>query len=102
MSTLNTFTYEESVDLIDREFEASKLSPLANSMKESGLVKVQTVPMGTGSTRRHKEQPIGELYANNKAEGGNVSQTAVQQGYYKDTISASYSKSISITIEMRE
>jgi len=37
-------------------------------MKESGIVKVNTIPANTGGTRRHKEIPVGELYADDKAE----------------------------------
>jgi len=101
MAVLTTFSYEDSVDLINREFDAGKLNPLDNSMKESGIVKTNTVPANSGGTRRHKEVPVGELYANDKAEGGLTTKTRVQQGYYKDTTARSFSKSIDITYEMR-
>jgi len=101
MATLNTFSYEDSVDLINREFDAWKLNPLDNTMKTSGIVKTNTVPANSWGTRRHKEVPVGELYANDKAEWALTTKTRVQQGYYKDTTSRTFSKSIDITYEMR-
>jgi len=35
MAILSTFSYEDSVDLINREFDAGRLNPLDNSMKSS-------------------------------------------------------------------
>ena len=101
MAILSTFSYEDSIDLINREFDAGKLNPLDNSMKSSWVVKVNTVPMNSGGTRRHKEVPVGELYANDKTEWGLTTKTRVQQGYYKDTTARTFSKSIDITYEMR-
>ncbi len=99
---LNTISFEDAVDLINREFDAGKSNPINNAMKESGLVTVNTVPMGTGGTRRHKEVPVGEQYASAKVEGGASTKTRVQQGYYKDTTSRTFSKAIDITLEMRQ
>jgi len=101
MAILSTFSYEDSVDLINREFDAGKANPLDNSMKSSGIVKVNTISGNSGWTRRHKEIPVGELYADDKAEWALTTKTKVQQGYYKDTIGKSFSKSIDITYEMR-
>ena len=101
MANLNTFSYEDAVDLINREYNMGMMNPLDNVMKKSGIVMVQTVPMGSGSTRRHKEMPVGDLYAADKAEGAQSTNTRVQQGYYKDTTSRTFSKKIDITLEMR-
>jgi len=101
MAQLNTFSFEDTVDLINRTFDAWKTNPLDNTMKESGIVKVNTIPANTGGTRRHKEIPVGELYADDKAEWGLTTKTRVQQGYYKDTTARTFSKGIDITYEMR-
>jgi len=102
MTVLNTISFEDATDLIEREFDAGKLAPINNAMKESGVVVVNTVPSGTWKTRRHKEKPVGEQYATYKVEGWLSTKTVVQQGYYKDTTSTTYSKAIDITLEMRE
>lgn len=102
MAVLNTISLEEATDLINRSYDASKLNPLNNAMKESGLVTVTTVPLGTWKTRRHKELPIGELYADYKVEWGASTKTRVQLWYSKDTTSRTFSKSIDITLEMRK
>lgn len=100
-AVLNTLSFEDSVDLINRKFEQAQINPFNTRMKESGLVIVETVPTGSGGTRRHKERPVGEQYASRKNEGGLSVKTKVQQGYCKDTISKTVSKSIDITLEMR-
>jgi len=64
-------------------------------------VRVSTISANSGGTRRHKELPVGDLYANDKTEGGVSTKTQVQQGYYKDTIAREYSKSIDISYKMR-
>jgi len=102
MTVLNTISFEDATDLINRSFDAGKLNPINNAMKESGIVMVNTIPAGTWKTRRHKEKPIGELYANYKVEWGASTKTRVQQGYYKDTTSRTFSKAIDITLEMRK
>ena len=102
MTALNTISFEDAVDLVTRSFDSGKMDPINNAMKESGIVNVNTVPMGTGGTRRHKEKPVGEQYASIKIEGGASTKTTVQQGYYKDTTSRTFSKAIDITLEMRQ
>lgn len=102
MPILSTFSQQDSVDLINREFDAGKANPIDNSMKSSGVVKVNTVSGNSWWTRRHKEIPVGELYADDKAEWALTTKTRVQQGYWKDTTSRSFSKSIDITYEMRK
>jgi hypothetical protein len=69
MAVLNTLSYEDAVDLINREFDAGKLEPINNAMKNSGIVKVNTISANTGATKRHKEMPVGEQYASIKTQG---------------------------------
>lgn len=102
MAVLNTISYEDAVDLLNRKFDAWKIDPLNNAMKTSGLIRVNTVPAWTGATRRHKEVPVWELYASVKTEWGVTAKTMVQQGYSKDTYSRTFAKSIDITLEMRQ
>lgn len=102
MPILDTLSFEDATDLVNRSFDSWKADPINNAMKESGIVVVSNVPMNTGKTRRHKERPVGEQYASHKTEGWVSTKTVVQQGYYKDTTSRSFSKAIDITIEMRE
>jgi len=47
MTVLNTISFEDATDLINRSFDAGKTNPLNNAMKESGLVMVNTIPLGT-------------------------------------------------------
>lgn len=100
MAVLQTTSYSDAVDLLNREF-LRKLQSIEGTMKNSGFVKVTDVPMNSGNTRRHKEAPQANEYASVKSEGGNVTMTNVQQGYYKDTTAVTFDKSVSITIEMR-
>jgi len=69
MTVLNTISFEDATDLVQRSFDAGKTNPINNAMKESGIVTVNTIPLGSGATRRHKEVPVGNLYANYKVEG---------------------------------
>jgi len=100
MAVLSTVDYQDAVDLLNREFNR-KLESVPGTMRESGFVMVTNIPNGTGNTRRHKEKPQANEYASTKVEGGNVTLTTVQQGYYKDTTAVTYDKAVSITIEMR-
>lgn len=101
MAVLNSVSFEDAVDLINRKFEKA-LEPIEGSMRESGFVIVESVPANSGGTRRHKEALQSEQYASRKTEGGQVVKTRVQQGYYKDTTSKTFSKSVDITYEMRK
>jgi hypothetical protein len=47
MTVLNTISFEDATDLINRSFDAGKLTPINNAMKESGIVMINTVPSGT-------------------------------------------------------
>lgn len=101
MAVLNTISYEDAVDLVNRKFEKALVS-IPGTMKESGFVIVETVPEMSGGTRRHKEVPHSEQYASYKAEGGQIVSTSVQQGYYKDTTAKEFAKGIDITYKMRK
>ena len=101
MAVLNTISLEDAVDLVNRKFE-KKLQTINNTMRDSGFVIVETVPEGTGWTRRHKELPVWDLYASYKAQGGQITNTTIQQGYYKDTTATSFAKSVDITYEWRK
>jgi hypothetical protein len=47
MTVLNTISFEDATDLVNRSFDSGKLNPINNAMKESGLVMVNTIPSGT-------------------------------------------------------
>lgn len=102
MTVLNTLSFEDAIDLVNRSFDAGKADPMLNVMKTSGLVKVTSVPANSGGQRRHKETPVGEQYASIKAQGGESVKTRVQQGYSKDTNSRTFALAIDITLEMRQ
>lgn len=100
MAVLNQVSFEDAVDLVNREFNR-KLESIPGTMRESGFVTITSIPSGTGNTRRHKEKPHANEYASMKTESGNVHLTTVQQGYYKDTTAVTYDKAVTISLEMR-
>jgi hypothetical protein len=100
MAVLNTVSFEDAVDLINRKF-LQKLKPFPGTMKTSGFVNTQTITIGTGNTRRHKEPPHSDQYAAVKVEGGNTVAVQVQQGYYNDTTASTYAFKVDITRELR-
>jgi len=102
MTVIDTIRFEDATDLLNRTFDSGKMNPLNNAMKESWIVTVNTIPLWTWKTRRHKEIPVGEQYADYKVEGWASTKTKVQQGYYKDTTSRTFAKAIDITWEMRK
>lgn len=100
MAVLTTVSFEDAVDLINREFER-KLKPFPGTMRTSGFVKTTTVPNGSGNTRRHKEPPHSDQYAALKVEAGNTTAVTVQQGYYADTTASTYAFKVDISRELR-
>ena len=100
MAVLNTISYEDMVDLIDREFLAGWDS-IDQTMLSSGIVKSNYIGGGKGNTKRRKETLSTNEYAPKKPEGTQFKHTDVQQGYYKDTVSTTYGVMVTITLEAR-
>jgi hypothetical protein len=100
MSTFNTISYQETVDIINREY-LPPLESVPGTMKDSGFVIKQIVPMGTGGQTRHKEPLQTNEYASLTPEGGDISEALIQSGYSKDTFAVQYSKQIVVTRKER-
>ena len=97
--TVNTFTFDEAVDLVNRQF--SVLSEKLFESPVETVFKVEEKPYMSGNTIRYSEFD-GEEYADNKAEGDAASIADFTVGYYKDLTIKTVAKHVKITHEMRK
>lgn len=97
---LNTVSYNEFVQLADIIWQ-KKLDSLPNTMRNSGLVKVDKWLDHTGESKLYSEVD-SEIYAHRKSEGDSAHQTRVQVGYQKYAYLARYGEDLPITVEMRK
>lgn len=95
---VNTFTFPEAVDLINRQMMAS-LDSLDNSTVER-VYKVETL-MGNNGNSVRKTEFDSEEYARRKNEGDSAEQARFAMGYYKDLKIETLSMHVKITKEMR-
>lgn len=88
-------------DLIQRSFVFSG-KKLESVMKAASFVIKDTLPHGTGNTRRYAEMVDADQYAGVRDEGGVSRQARIQYGYEKDLTTYTISQERSITKLMRD
>ena len=96
-SQISTLSFPELTDLIRREFEWDNENYQRNARQ---LYMEDTIPMGTGSSRRYKEVD-GEKFANLMPEGANAVKAKMAIGYEVDMINRRFAKNVDITFLMR-
>jgi len=100
-ATINTGDLNQLVDLVNRSFLASQGNELDNVMLNSGLVRKESIPQGTGLVRRVAESIARTSYSGQGVEGAPATQARFQYGYEKDLTVAQHDLAISITQIMR-
>lgn len=97
---INTSTYNQSVDLVNRTYTKA-LESYKPVMRGSGLVRVDTMAMNAGQFKRLFEMPVTSRFASIKDEGAPVASAQFQLGYEKELQIVRYGLSIEITREER-
>src|ERR1035437_5028034 len=97
---LQLITYQEAGDIINRDY-IDPVEGIENTMVKSGIVHVELIPMGTGNQRRFKEVIQTDQYADDKAEGGQISQARTGTGYAKDVFARPIAKQLTVSVEFR-
>ena len=100
-ATINTSTYPQFTDLIQRSFVTAPTSQLDNVMMNSGIVRKETISANSGGVRRFAQTVISSPYTKQGTEGGPAGQLKPQYGYEKDLIVDKHDGGISITYEER-
>ena len=100
-ANINTSSLPQLVDLVNRSFIASQGNQLDNVMLKSGLIRKETIPVGTGAVRRFAESIARTSYSGEGVEGAPATQAIFQYGYEKDLIVDKHELAISITRDMR-
>lgn len=101
MSVVNINDFQLLGDVIQRSFQATNQNRIRNAFKESGLVHVETIPNGSGASRRIEENLHGNLYSKYIPESGAFPKDKRQIGYYKDTVANKFGMEINISLEAR-
>ena len=101
MANINTWELNQFIDIVNRSFVASQWNQLDNIMRKSWLVRIESIPMGTGWVRRIAETLARTSYSWQWAEGAPAQQAVYQYGYEKDLFISKHDLAISITYEMR-
>lgn len=97
---LSTATWSQGVDLVNRTYTKS-LEAFPYVMKNSGLVRVDSMPLNAGQFKRLSEMPVVSRFAEIKDEGAPVASAVFQLGYEKDLQIVRFGLSITITREER-
>ena len=97
---LSTATWSQGVDLVNRVYTKS-LESYDYILKNSGLVRVDSMAMNAGQFKRLSEMPVTTRFASIKDEGAPVAAAAFQLGYEKDLQIVRFGLSITITREER-
>lgn len=95
-------SYQDLVNLINYTYEDLKLNPLENVLVKSGLAVEQTIPFGSGSTKRRKEMYSRTQYGAVVGDGQQAIYVDTVDGWEKDTVSDIVSNAVTITKKMRE
>jgi len=97
---LSTATWSQGVDLVNRVYTKS-LESYDYVLKNSGLVRVDSMALNAGQFKRLSEMPVTTRFASIKDEGAPVASAAFQLGYEKDLQIVRFGLSITITREER-
>lgn len=100
-ANINTSSLNQLVDLVNRSFGASQWSQLDNVMLNSGLVRKESIAMGSGLVRRFAESVARTSYSWEWVEWAPATQAIFQYGYEKDLTIEQHDLAISITKMMR-
>lgn len=100
-ATINTGDLNQLVDLVNRSFLASQGNQLDNVMLNSGLIRKEAIPQGSGLVRRIAESVAKTAYSGQGVEGAPATQARFQYGYEKDLTVLQHDLAISITQIMR-
>lgn len=97
---LNTASFPQFTDLVDRVFQKS-LQSFPFIISKSGLVKSENMEMNSGLFRRLAEAPVVTRFASVKNEGQNAKSALAQYGFEKDLQIRRYGLDLGITREER-
>lgn len=100
MPNISSYSFPQMTDLVTRSFQDG-LETLPQSMRASGLVVEEVMPMHTGEFKRYAERIQRNQYASVRDEGDVSKKGKVQYGYEKDMQVYTVSLEISITKRMR-
>lgn len=96
---LNKVSLSAFTQLADIVWKKAKDSVM-QTMRESGMFQVMSIPEGTGDTRQFSEIDLDE-YASVKGESDQAERATVQQGYTSTMTAYRIAKDIGISYEMR-
>lgn len=99
---IDSTSYQDLVNLINYNYEMLKQNPLENVLVKSGIAIEQTVPFGSGSTKRRKESYSKTQYGAVVADGQEATYVDQTDGWEKDTVSKIVRNATTITKQMRE
>jgi hypothetical protein len=102
MPNLSSYSFSQLTDLVNRTFEEVKMNPLNNVMRNSSIVKMDSIPLHTGDTKRYAQAIVRNQYAGVRDEWESSTNGKVQYGYEKDAQTYTVSLQISITKHMRD
>jgi hypothetical protein len=100
-AVLNINELNGQIDLVNRVYNVSKLNPLENAMRNSGIVRTETIAPNSGLVRRFAEMIVATGYSGEGMSGSPATQAKYQSGYEKDLIVDQHDMSISIDRQLR-
>lgn len=100
MVNVSTYTLPQMTDLVNRSF-VKGIETLPQTMRNSGIVVEEQMPMHTGEFKRFAERVHRNQYGYVRDEGDSSTQATVQYGYEKDMQVYTVSLEVSITKRMR-
>ncbi len=101
MPNISTYTLPQMTDLVKRSF-LKKQKNFPKIMRDAEFVVSDTMPHGTGDTKRFAERVTRNQYASTRPEGSVSAMAQVQYGWEKDATAYTVSLEISITKRMRD
>ena len=101
MANISTLNFGQLSDLIEREF-MDNLKTLSRDMLDSGIVRKNVIPHGTGDTRRMAEAIDSTQYAGVRDEGDTANQAEIQYGWEKDLQTYTIAQERSVSKHMRD
>src|SRR5574343_778884 len=99
--TMNTSSFPQLTDAIQRNFMLAHNMELENVMTNSGIVREESIALNTGGTRIFAQTLISSPYSGQGSEGSPATQALVQYGYEKKLEVEKHDIALSISYEER-
>lgn len=101
MPNISSYSLPQFTDLVKRSFTRAQEN-MENVMRKAPFIVEQSMPKGTGDTKRLAERLQRNQYASVRDEGNKSTGARVQYGYEKDLVITTVSLEIAITKRMRD